>query len=188
VRHHIFVLGVAALLGLGCQRSRSAESVCAAFFSAVGEGDAGAVFDNLLETTQWSLYSVQKNHRAMRELIDSSYPPAERPAAASRLYAAEAESGRDLFIRIYPSRYASAFSTRLGSGDPEVKSSGGESLCQAQGGTPFRIARATSGRLGIADLDAEWNDAQVRTFHDLDTIKKNAELYKQAGGADASKK
>ena len=48
-----------------------------------------------------------------------------------------------------------------------------------EGKKAFRVARAASGRWGIADLDSEWEQAQLRAVHDLDTIRKNVDLYKR---------
>lgn len=167
----------------GCLRPSTPEAACESFLRALGEGDAGALFDGLLESTQWAFSTVQKNHRRMRKLIEAGYPRSEQPAAQSRLYGADADSGKELFMKLFPDRYAAAWNARLGTGDPVVRPSAehpGELLCQRASGAPFRLARAPSRRWGVADLDAEWDQAQLRAVHDLETVSKNAELYKGA--------
>ena len=70
------------LVGLpGCLGSRTPEAACEKFLQAIAEGDPSSVFDALLQTTQWSFYSVVKNHRKMRDLIKDSYPAAQQAAA-----------------------------------------------------------------------------------------------------------
>jgi hypothetical protein len=169
-------------LGLGCQHSRTPERTCQAFLRGISEGDAGAVFENLLETTRWSFSTVAKNHRRMRTLVESSYPPAERSGALGRLYGADFDGGRELFNQIYSERYAAAWTSRLGSGEPLIKPSPdkpGQLTCQRAVGQPFSLARSPSGQWGVADLDLEWEQAQLRAVHDLETVKKNADLYKR---------
>lgn len=177
--------GVAAGgFGAGCAKTSTPEAACESFFAALAEGDAGAAFDNLIESTQWSFATVQKNHRRMRELIESSYPPAEKPAALARLYGASDGSGRDLWARLYSERYSQFFAERQGASGDAIKVTPssehpGERLCGREGRKPLRVARAASGRWGIADLDSEWEQAQLRAVHDLETIQKNADLYKR---------
>lgn len=172
----------AIVCATGCAKSSTPEAACDSFFAALAEGDAGAAFDNLIESTQWSFATVQKNHRRMRDLIESSYPPAEQPAALARLYGANESSGRELWSRLYNERYAQFFAERQGTGAVKVSPSlehPTERLCGREGKKTFRLARAASGRWGIADLDSEWEQAQLRAVHDLDTIQKNADLYKR---------
>jgi hypothetical protein len=181
----LFVL--LALGTLGCPGRSTPEAACEQLFHAIAEGDASAVFDGLLQTTQWSFYTVVKNHRQMRELILASYPAEQQPAALARLYGADADNGRELFMRLYPQRYEKSFTERLGSGPLRVdKPAGGEGgaagapvRCQLQQGQPFTMQRAASGRWGLGELDREWDEAQLRTFHDLATVQKNAELYRK---------
>jgi hypothetical protein len=176
-----------------CHRPRTPERVCAALLQAVSEGDAGAVFDNLLDTTQWALMGVQKNHHRMHELIESSYPATEREAALARLYGATADSGRDLFIRLYPDRYAPAFLARIkAASGPESAAKvrpnperAGEFFCQLGDSAPFRLAQAASGRFGLAELDSDWAQAQLRTIHDLETVEMNANLYRRVHAPSA---
>lgn len=184
------------LLDVGCHRLQTPQVVCEAFLSAVREGDAAGVFDSLLENTQWAVYTVQKNHRKMRDLVEKNYPQGERAAAVARLYGAEADNGRELWTSLYPERYAASFTSRLGAGPAEGTSRRarvvpstehpGEYSCQSEGGQPFRLARSASGRLGIADLAAEWEQAELRAVHDLETVQKNADLYLRTGAAAAS--
>ncbi len=185
-----------SVLPLGCRGQSTPERVCTSFVRAVSEGDAGAVYDNLLETTQWGLHGVQSNHRRMRALIESSYPEHERAAALSRLYGAEADSGRDLFSRLYAERYAAEWSARLGlSGDKAAAASplnvsaspgrAGEFLCRRGSGRPFRLARSASGRFGVADISDEWEQAQLGAIHDLDTVERNANLYRRVSAPPA---
>jgi hypothetical protein len=118
----------------------------------------------------------------MRELIETSYPKSEQPAALARLYGAGVDSGRELWARLYSERYAQSFADRQGTGTVKVTPSSerpDERLCGREGRKPFHLARAASGRWGIADLDGEWEQAQLRAVHDLDTIQKNADLYQR---------
>jgi hypothetical protein len=167
---------------LSCQPSRTPEGACEHLLRAISEGDASAVFDALMPPTQWSFDTVVKNHRRMRELILASYPAELQAAALGRLYGAEASSGRDLFGRTYPERYEKDFSRRLGSGPmqlgpaPSSDSGAPRRLCARQGGQPF-VLQAAAGKWGLVELDREWDEAQLRTFHDVATVQKNAELY-----------
>ena len=191
MRRANFRLGRGLLLSLtlglhlassGCARVSTPESACEAFLGALSEGDAGAAFDNLIQSTQWAFATVHKNQRRMRELIESSYPPGEQAAALARLYGADADSPRDLWGRVYNERYVKTLVEYLGEGAIKVTANldrPAERLCQREGKKAFRLARAASGRWGIADFDAEWEQAQLRAVHDLDTIQKNADLYKR---------
>lgn len=178
-----------------CQPQNSPERVCGNFLRAVAEGDATLIFDQLSQPTQWALYTVQKNQARMRQLVQQSYPAGEQAQALSRLYAADAENGRELFARLYAERYGASFRQRLGSGAvkaelvPSAPSGGaspvgGELHCHraAAGGAAFRFVREASGRYGLVELAAEWEAAQLRATHDLATVEKNAEIYRQAGG------
>lgn len=184
--------GVAALGGLvllvpGCTRLRSPEAACELLVRGIAEGDASTVFEALLQSTQWSFETVQKNHRKMRDLINEHYPVEQRPAALARLYGSEADSGRDLFQQLYTERYQADFQARAGSGPPRVQPGSDPDAradCQRQqppaGAAPFRLGRMPSGRWGLLELDREWDDAKLRAVHDLETVKKNAELFQQA--------
>jgi hypothetical protein len=179
----------------GCTRPRSPEAACELLVRGISEVDASTIYDALLPSTQWSLDTVQKNHRAMRALINKSYAVEQRPAALARLYGAEADSGRELFQLLYPARYQTDFERRNGSGPPQVKP-GAEAAeaapsgvveratCQRQqppaGAMPFRLGKMQSGRWGLLELEREWDDAKLRAVHDLETVKKNAELFQQA--------
>ena len=184
------------LVTAACQPQNSPERICGSFLRAVAEGDATLIFDQLSQPTQWALYTVQKNQARMRQLVQQSYPAGEQAQALSRLYAADAENGRELFARIYAERYGASFRQRLGSGaakaevvpaaqSGETNPVGGELRCQraAAGGAAFRFVREASGRYGLVELAPEWEAAQLRATHDLATVEKNAEIYRQAGGS-----
>lgn len=175
-------IGLACLL-LACNRLRSPETVCATLTRGIAEGDSDAIFEALLPNTQASLASVSRNHRKMRSLIESDYPAAERPAALARLY--DAVSGRDLFAGLYGERLAQDFAARLGSGPLRIEAAPDtDSLpaayCRKEHGRPFRLAREGRGGWGLAELDREWEAEKLRAYHDLETVKKNAELYRRA--------
>lgn len=178
-----FLVGL--LVGLaGCFGSRTPEAACEKLLQAISEGDPSSVFDALLQTTQWSFYSVAKNHKKMRELIRDNYPAAQQGAALGRLYGADASSGRDLFVRLYPERFEKDFTTRLGTGPMRITTVEGGAgaaalrFCSRQGGRPFMLQATSSGKWGMSELDREWDEAQLRAYHDLETVKKNAELYR----------
>lgn len=180
----VFVLVLAlAALPVGCQGYSDPEHACAAFMSAVHEQDAAAVFDSLLQTTQWSFHTVAKQQRNMRGLIASSYPREAQEAALARLLP-EAGSGRDLFRLLYPKRHAEDFQRRLGHGAPhvQIEPSGSAASCAREKGRPFRFVRTESGRWGMSELDAEWDAAQLRAVHDFDTVRENARLYTMIKG------
>lgn len=180
------LLGLGLFGGAGCTRLRTPEAACELLLRGIGEGDASSIFDALLVSTQWSFATVQKNHRAMRALIKKSYPAEQQPAAQARLYGAEADSGRDLFQDLYPERFQADFQARAGSGPPEVTRTpeGDGALCQRRnkppGARPFRLGRMPDGRWGMMELDREWDEAKLRAVHDLETVKKNAELFQKA--------
>lgn len=180
-----------------CSSAKTPQGACSGLLRGVREGDADLIFDYLLESTQWSFYTVQKNHRRMRDLVATSYPEHERAAALGRLYGAEDDSGRDLFGRLYTERYAESWAAAPGhSATDENKDQAldrnsarvnpsaerpGEYLCQIEGLKPFHLVRSASGRWGVADIAAEWDQAQLRAIHDLETVEKNAALYRRIG-------
>ncbi len=169
-----------ALLLLACHRVPTPERACARFLQGVREGDAALVFDNLLQTTQWSIYTVAKVQAEMRALIQRSYPPAERQQALLRLPGGEASGdGPALFRALYGPRYARDLQARLGSGAPQMTVQGEEATCRRAQGQAFRFARGPGGRWGLAELDGEWELAKVRAIHDLDTVRENARLYER---------
>ncbi len=166
----------------GCAGKSTPEAACEQLLHAVAEGDASAVFDSLLPTTQVSFFAVAKNHRKMRDLITDSYPAAQQAAALGRLYGADAGSGRELFVRLYPERYEKDFGARLGPGALQVSAAppgtaGAPRRLCSRGGPPFMLQATAAGRWGMAELDREWDEAQLRAHHDLTTVQKNAELY-----------
>ncbi|MBL9004403.1 MAG: hypothetical protein JNJ46_09160 [Myxococcales bacterium] len=167
----------------GCQDRSSPASACQALLRAIAEGDAEGVFETLTQPTQWALYSVQKNHARMWALVQADYPQKEQSAAQSRLYAADAHDGRELFSDLYEERYAAGFAARLGTGPIRTETvSTTEALCRRENhsGPPFRLARDSSFRFGLQELAAEWEQAQLRATHDLATVEKNAAIYRTA--------
>ena len=106
-------LGWGLVVTSGCGRNKTAESACASLRDAILEADGIAVYDALLQNTQWSVSTVQKLHQQMGEAIHDSYPPREQAAALARLYAADSESGRELFLQLYAERYAADFRERV---------------------------------------------------------------------------
>lgn len=179
-------LALLAVAAFGCQPSKSPEQACKNFLRAVAEGDAPAIFEQLSQPTQWAMFAVQKHQTRMRDLVRTSYPATEQAAALSRLYAAEADSGRDLFSRLYGERYAATFSARLGSGaaQVEVLADGAAMNCRrtVSPGPPFHFVRDRAGRYALSELASEWEGAQLRATHDLATVEKNAEIYRHASG------
>jgi hypothetical protein len=181
-------LAVCGLLWLGgCPGRSTPQRACEQLHRAVAEGDPGAVFDWLYEPTQWAFYTVQKNHRKMRDLIRLSYPATEREAALGRLYGSEADSGRELFAQLYPQRYGQDFAARLGSGPSLLRphpQRPGDYLCGA-GDRALWLRRADSGLWGVADLASDWEQAQLRAVLDLATVEKNAALYRRVAAPAA---
>ena len=173
-----------SLLG-GCQSSKSPDYACHELVRSIGEGDAVGVFELLTQPTRWALYTVQKNHARMWTLVQTHYPPKERRVALSRLYAAAAEDGRDLFALLYEERYAADFAARLGTGRLRITPGPTADVVfcgrEGQAGAPFRLARDATWRFGLSELEAEWEQAQLRATHDLATVEKNAEIYRSAG-------
>lgn len=170
-----------ALGPLGCSAPRTPEAACARLISGVREGDGAQVFDALLKSTQWSLYSVAKSHAEMRDLIERTYPQAERQKALGRLLPGGA-SGRDLFRSLYAARYEADLRRRVGPGAPEVQRDGEGATCRLPGKDPFRLGHDGEGRWGLVELDREWDQAKLRAVHDLDTVRDNARLYQGARG------
>lgn len=179
-----------ALFSVGCRRESAAERSCRLLLRGVSEGDGGAVFDQLYEPTQWALHNIQRNHSRMRELITGGYPPGEQAGALSRLYGAEAENGRDLFGRVYAERYAAALQARLGGGAVTVTPVAGSTDVECRraqaAGPPYRLGLGPGGRYGLRELAGEWEAAALRTFQDLATVEKNADIYRHAGPAGAT--
>ncbi len=174
-------LGVDLLAMSACGRNKTAESACASLRDAVLEADGIAVYDALLQNTQWSVSTVQKLHREMGDSIHHSYPAKEQAAALARLYAADAESGRELFLQLYAERYAADFRERVSEQMPVRTVGPKEATCGPESGRPFRLALGLDGKWGLSELDREWEDAKLRAYHDLETVKKNVDLYKRVG-------
>lgn len=178
---------VALLCGLGscCSRNRTADAACESLRDAVLEADGIAVFDALLQNTQWSVATVQKLHRQMAASIRTSYPVAEQAAALARLYAADSDSGRELFLQLYGERYAADFRSRV-SEQMTVRVDGpGQAACGGEAGRPFRLSLGQDRKWGLSELDREWEDAKLRAFHDVETVEKNVELYRRIGSVSA---
>ncbi len=179
------VCGLGFAVGLsgmsGCGRNKTAESACASLRDAVLEADGIAVYDALLQNTQWSVSTVQKLHREMGDSIHRHYPAPEQAAALARLYAADAESGRELFLQLYAERYAADFRERVSEQMPVRTVGPKEATCGPESGRPFRLALGQDGKWGLSELDREWEDAKLRAYHDLETVKKNVDLYKRVG-------
>lgn len=169
---------IAGLGLLACLPPATPEAACERFLQGVREGDADTVFDALVKTTQWSFHTVAKNSRQMRDLIERTYPAAERRAALARLPAGEG-NGKALFRALYPQRYAASFQRRLGQGAMSVTQKGPDrATCSRPGGEPFLLSRGPKGGWGMAELDDEWEQAKLRAVHDLTTVQENARLYK----------
>lgn len=177
----LLVPRLASLLLVLCGCSAATpEAACVRFLRGVRQGDGAQVFDALSRPTQWSLYSVARCQSEMRMLIMRDYPRQEQQAALARLVGGQSRSGRDLFQRIYGERYAQAFQRRLGQGPLRLQPDGEGVRCGREGGDLFRFERAEEGDWGMAELDREWEQAKVRAHHDLDTVRDNARLYREA--------
>lgn len=182
------LLAAAALLP-ACDRFSTPERSCERLLQAVAADDVEALFDTMLPTTRKSFNSVRKNHGKIRELVAENYPAEDRAAALGRLYGAQAESGLDLFTRIYRERHAADYRARLGSGPAQVTvlpatqpahaKAIPQAECRRQNGRPFRLSRGSSGFWGFAELDVEWDLARLRAIQDLSTVEKNVELYRR---------
>jgi hypothetical protein len=168
-------------LASGCSRGKTAESACHDLRDAILEADGMAVYDALLQNTQWSVSTVQKLHAQMASAITSRYPGPEQAAALARLYAAEADSGRELFWQLYPERYAADFRERVGEQMPVTLVSAQQARCGTDAGKPFALSLGQDGKWGLSELDREWEDAKLRAYHDLETVQKNVELYRRMG-------
>lgn len=168
-------------LGGGCSRNQTAESACESLRNAVLEADGIAVFEVLLENTQWSVATVQKLHRRMAESIRSSYPAGEQAAALARLYAADSDNGQELFLQLYTERYAADFRARVGEQMSVQVDAAGQASCGAAAARPFPLALGRDGQWGLSELDREWEDAKLRAYHDQETVTKNVELYRRVG-------
>ncbi|MFO0657487.1 MAG: hypothetical protein U0787_20765 [Polyangia bacterium] len=174
------------LLLVGCGQRRTAESACLALRDAIWEADGIAVYDVLLQNTQWSVSTVNKLHRQMATQIRASYPAAQREAALGRLFASSADSGRELFLSLYGERYAADFRARVAEDMRTVPVVGDVVHCGCAAGKPFLLARGLDGKWGLSELDREWEDAKLRAFHDLETVEHNVELFQKVGSQTAT--
>lgn len=165
----------------GCGRLRTPESSCESLRDAIWEADGIAVYDALIQNTQWSISTVNKLHLQMAAQIRASYPPSQQDAALARLYAASASSGRELFLSLYGERYAADFRPRVAQQMPLRIESDGSASCGPVAGKPFRLGRGLDGKWGLSELDREWEDAKLRAYHDLATVEKNVALYRVVG-------
>lgn len=172
-------------LGLctGCSQGKTADSACLALRDAVLEADGTAVYDALMQSTQWSISTVYKLHAQMAGAIATSYPGKEQAAALARLYAADADSGRDLFWQLYPERYAADFRERVGEQMPVTQVSDREARCGTAASKPFVLSVGLDGKWGLSELDREWEDAKLRAYHDLETVQQNVALYRRMGAS-----
>ncbi len=169
------------LAASGCGRLRTPESSCDSLRDAIWEADGIAVYDALIQNTQWSISTVNKLHVQMAAQIRASYPQSQQDAALSRLFAASVGSGRELFLSLYGERYAADFRPRVGVDMPLRVEPDGTASCGPLAGKPFRLARGLDGKWGLSELDREWEDAKLRAYHDRETVEKNVELYRVVG-------
>jgi hypothetical protein len=184
-------------LAAGCSEpAKSPEDAYLRLLTACEKGDAAFLFDALDTPTQWSIESVHSYQREMRELILADYPPGDRERALSRIPAAAEEEGRHArryFRRLEGTAERLAEIKRrmfLGTGQPvgATRVNEGTADVWREGGTVFHFARDPVGRWGFSELHEEWESAKLRANHDVDTVRANAELYRQRARAEAKVK
>lgn len=166
-------LGLALMFCLGCERD--AQQACSDLRDAIWETDGLAVFDVLLQNTKWSVATVHKLHRQMARDILENYPAPVQQSALSRLQLGPTE--RELFGDLYHERYAADFKERVAPDMPLVHKGPRQALCGAH--KAFVLERGRDGNFGLSELDAEWEAAKLRAFHDQETVTKNADLYRR---------
>lgn len=193
-----FALVVVALawagLVTGCQRKEpvagTPPEAYMQLYAACAAKDAGRLYLALDTQTQWAIETVHRAQREMQHLIVDAYPPEARDQALSRLPAA-CEEPLDRPRRYYRRLDETAATLedlarrlQLGAGKPvgSIDHRAGTAELWREGGSVFHFARDDKGRWGYSELRAEWQRAQERALHDLDTVKENAALYRRAGG------
>ena len=175
-------------------RNRPAETPEDAYLlvlKACDKGDPAFLFDALDTPTQWSIETVHHAQREMRQLVFETYPPEDKARMLGRIPEA-AEEEEDHARRYYRRLDGSqAVLTDLkkriyaGSGQPvgTVDHRAQTATVWREGGSVFHFARDDKGRWGYSELRSEWDHAKLRAIHDLETVRKNAALYRQLAGA-----
>ena len=180
---------LATVLLAACQEPPAvdAEEAYDRLLSACDKNDAARLFDALDTPTQWSIESVQHDQRDMKRLILETYPPADRDRALARIPVAAEEDvdhPRRYFRRLERSpEILRDVCKRLyaGKGQPSgslaPRASG--ATVWRDGGSVFHFAPDDKGRWGWAELRAEWENAKLRSTHDLATVRENAAIYRK---------
>jgi hypothetical protein len=186
-----------ALLFLAACRIGSAATPDDAYLlvlKACDKGDPAYLFDALDTPTQWSIETVHHAQREMRQLIFETYPPEDKARVLARIPEAaeeEEDHARRYYRRLDGSQTVLAdLKKRIyaGTGKPTgtVDHQAKTATVWREGGSVFHFARDDKGRWGLAELRSEWDHTKLRAIHDLETVRKNAALYRQlAGGAPA---
>ena len=192
-------LAVASLLLVaGCkgQADTSPEEAFVRLLDACDSGDGAKLFDAFDTNTQWAIETVHKADREMRQLVIDTYPPETRDAALARLPAAceeDLERPRRFFRRLDASAEILADLKRriyAGTGQPvgSVRKKEGIAEVWREGGSIFHFARDDKGRWGFNEQREMWEREKERALHEVDTVRRNADLYRKAkGGAPAGK-
>ncbi|HEX2573985.1 MAG TPA: hypothetical protein VH877_30835 [Polyangia bacterium] len=185
-----------ALTTAAC-RDRPAETPEDAYLlvlKACDKGDPAYLFDAFDTPTQWSIETVHHAQREMRQLVFETYPPEDKARFLGRIPdAAEEEEdharryyrrldGSQALLGDLKKRIYAGSGQPVGSVDHRTKTA----TVWREGGSIFHFARDDKGRWGFSELRSEWDHAKLRAIHDLETVRKNAALYRQlAGGPPA---
>ena len=191
--------GVLAALGLAACSSPAPpadapEVAYVLVLDACKDDDPALLFDAFDTRTQWAIETVHKAQQEMRQLAREAYPPEARATLLAGLPAAAdepLERPRRYYRGLEPSLAGLRDIKRrmfLGTGRPvgSTQKRAGLADVWREGGSIFHFARDDKGRWGYAEEQAAWERARERALHDVEQVRKNAEVYRSAAVTQAA--
>jgi hypothetical protein len=174
-----------ALLGAGCGL-RPARTVAAAyerFQGAAQASDPKALYRSLDQQSQWSVMTIQRYYREVREVVAAGYPAEARARELERTAGAELRRPADFFAAQTPRRGWMKHCAGGAAPASRIEEQGRTAVVHTAAGGRFRFARTDRGGWGFAGLQAELEEMKRRATHDVDMARENARVYRGATGA-----
>jgi hypothetical protein len=175
-----------ALLGAGGCWSRPARTVAEAherFRGAIRAGDPQALYRSLDQQSQWSVITIQKYFREVREAVAAGYPAEARARELERTSGADLRRPADFFA----AQAARRGWLRRGAGGAapasRIEEQGRVAVVHTAAGGAFQFAYTAKGGWGWAGLQAELEELKRQASHDVDMARENARVYRGASGA-----
>ena len=184
------ILALVGVLALACAEptpdARTLEGAFERVASAIDAGDAKRLYWDLELETRYSLMSVHRYQKRIRELV-ATYPDEERARGVAGRWSigANAKDPGELFAALCAEQHClEPLRARIGAASRITPTPTGGVVQTVRGGT-YRFAKGTDGRYGLVAFGENFAALKIEVARDLETVEQNAVLYREAQARDA---